>query len=268
MHSSWSLLFNDPDFWALLSKDHFVMLSSVCRQFRSDIPQRVAIMALFRDKPIKKVAVFRLLPLSVNDVLGLRSPVDFLTALAIAEKKCGGFDRCLAILREKGLQCWIQDGERRMKKRMVFEAELGRLGVTDLPTTDPLYRAAVITQQRVMESVAVWGYATTDAELLAWQIFNPYTAETDLARRLVTSRTTFRTIEYDAVLACLKDAMGYWYKGVNADVRTALGAIRAARAKRASGCTIVLLSHQKLLVGRVTIRPWPRPPPSLVSAVD
>ena len=265
MHSCWPLLFNDPDFWSLLSKDHLAILSSTCRSFRSDIPQRVAMMALFKDKPIRKVALFRLLPLSVNDVLGMRSPVDFWTAFLIAEAKSGGFDRCLATMREKGLSCWVAGGERRVRKRMAFEAELRRLGITELPTLDPVYRAAMVTQNRAMLSVAVWRYETTDAELVSWTIFNPYTTEIDLARRLASSRVTFRAIEYDTLVQLLKDAMGHYFKGINACVREALGVIRLARARGEKGCTVVLLANQKLMVGLVSIKPWPRPPQMAVA---
>ena len=230
-HPAWTLLLNDPDFWSLLNKDHLPLLSSTCRSFRSDIPQRVAIMALFKDRPIKKVTLFRLLPLSVNDVLGLRSPVDFLTAFSIAEKKSGGFDRCLAIVREKGLLCWAQDGEKRAKKRAHFEAQLARLGVTDLPTADPVYRAAMITQSRGMDSVAVWTFETADREL--------------------PSRIT----EYAAIMQMLRLAVGFWYKGVNRDARSALAAVRAARAAGRDRCTVVLLSSYCLIVGLVTLKP-------------
>ena len=77
MNAAWSVLFNDPDFWLLLDKEHLGMLSSVCRSFRSDIPHSVAILSLFSQKVVKKVSLFRILPLSVRDVLNIRSPVDF-----------------------------------------------------------------------------------------------------------------------------------------------------------------------------------------------
>ena len=53
------------------------MLSSVCAPFRRDIPQRVAILSLFTQTVVKKASLFRLLPLSVRDVLSIRSPVNF-----------------------------------------------------------------------------------------------------------------------------------------------------------------------------------------------
>jgi hypothetical protein len=77
MNSSWSVLLNSPDFWALLEKEHLGMLSSVCRSFRAEIPHRVAIFSLFHGKTVKKVNLFKILPLSVRDVLNMRSPVDF-----------------------------------------------------------------------------------------------------------------------------------------------------------------------------------------------
>ena len=266
-HAAWSVLFNDPDFWSLLSKDHLAMLSSTCRSFRSDIPQRVAITTVFKDLPIKKVALFRLLPLSVNDVLGMRSPVDFLKAFLIAEAKSGGFDRLISIVREKGWQLWVDVGENRARRRAAFEAELTRLGVVELPTGDPIYRAALVTQQRAMSRVAFWQYSTTDRELLPFSIFNPYTAEVDLARRLACSRSTFRRVEYDTVLQLLRMTFSQFYKGINADCRTALGVIRAARDGGKDRCTVVLLSHGCLLVGAVRIDPWPRPPQTL-AAID
>jgi len=77
MNSSWLVLLNSPDFWGLLDKEHLGMLSSVFRLFRAEIPHRTAILSLFSQKVVKKVSLFRILPLSVRDVLNLRSPVNF-----------------------------------------------------------------------------------------------------------------------------------------------------------------------------------------------
>ncbi len=77
MSASWLILFNSPDFWAMLEKEHLGMLSSVCRSFHAEIPQRVAILSLFSQKVVKKVNLFKILPLSVRDVLNIRSPVNF-----------------------------------------------------------------------------------------------------------------------------------------------------------------------------------------------
>lgn len=260
MHTAWSILFHCPEcFWSLLSKEHLALLSSTCQSFRADIPQRVAIMALFKDKPIKKVNLFRLLPLSVHDVLGMRSPVDFLAAFAIAERKAGDFHNCLGIMREKGWFCWITEGEKRAKRRQGFEDELKRLGVVDLPVSDPIYRAALVLQNRAMDSVAVWQYETTDKELLPCDIYNPYAAPLDLDRRLAYSRTKFLSNEYPAILQMLRLAMSYYYRGVNADVRQAMQTIRAARTNNQERCTVVLLSHQCLMIGLVEIRKWVGP---------
>jgi hypothetical protein len=77
MHAAWSVLFNDPDFWHRLDKEHFCSLTSVCKTFRADIPQRVAILSLFENRMVKKVNLFRIMPLSVHDVMSIRSPVNF-----------------------------------------------------------------------------------------------------------------------------------------------------------------------------------------------
>ena len=89
-HAVWSILFNNPDFWLHLDKDLFCSLTSVCKTFHADIPQRVAIMSVFRDKVVKKVNLFRILPLSVYDVLSIRSPVNFI--------EVGGSTRLLSLI--------------------------------------------------------------------------------------------------------------------------------------------------------------------------
>jgi len=124
MHAAWSIVLCHDGFWAHLCKDHLGLITSTCSSFRSDTSQRVAIFALFKHcRPVKKAALFRLLPLSVGDVAGLRSPVDFLTAFTIAERRAGGFDRCLAVVREKGWRCWLQSAVRLGKRRRHVENE-------------------------------------------------------------------------------------------------------------------------------------------------
>jgi hypothetical protein len=83
VHAAWLILFNDPDFWRRLDKECFCALTSACKLFHEDIPQRVAIMSLFQGKVVKKVSLFRILPLSVHDVMSIRSPVNFLEVVCI-----------------------------------------------------------------------------------------------------------------------------------------------------------------------------------------
>ena len=257
---AWSILLSHDVFWAHLCKEHLPLLPSTCRSFRSDVPQRLAIRVLFRDKPIRKATLFRLLPLSVYDVVTMRSPVNFLAAFAIAERKAGGFENCLAMMREKGWRCWLEVGEKRMKKRIAFEEELKRLGVPELPVDNALYRSAVIQQQRGLEKVVVWRYSTTDMELLPWQQLNPYESADEVNFRLELSRNRFVVYEYNELLMCLKTAMGHFFKGINIQVRETIKEIRSARREMKQQCVVVALKHQCLLVGVVEIRSWQRPP--------
>ena len=113
MNAAWSIVLGHECFWGHLSKDHLGLVASTCSSFRADISQRVAIFALFRGrKPVKKAVLFRLLPLRARDLGVLRSPVDFLAAFSIAEREVGGFDRCLAAVREKGWCCWLESAVR------------------------------------------------------------------------------------------------------------------------------------------------------------
>ena len=86
----WDLLFMMPEFWDELDKDVFCMLRLACKSFKAMIPERDVIMRIFKGKMVKKVDLFRILPLSVNDVIRIRSPVDFTEAFRISERKAGG----------------------------------------------------------------------------------------------------------------------------------------------------------------------------------
>jgi hypothetical protein len=69
-------------------------------------------MCIFRNCVVKKVELFRFLPLTVYDVMKLRSSVNFVHAFKIAERKAGGFANCMAMVRERSLYAH-NDRERR-----------------------------------------------------------------------------------------------------------------------------------------------------------
>ena len=100
-HSAWAILFQQDYFLQRLGK-HGIHLRAACAEFRRDFPEDMFIRAVFNGVRIRKVDVFRLLPLSVNDVLRLRSPLLFSDAFAVAIRRSGGFERCMDIVREKG----------------------------------------------------------------------------------------------------------------------------------------------------------------------
>ena len=182
-----------------------------------------------------------------------------LQAFLIAERKSGGFDNCLALVRERGWRCWVESGEKRALFRSHIEQLLRDKGVSEIPSSDPVYRSAV--RQRSVERVAVWSYACTYEALVSW--YDPYTNErigtmtAGLGQRLEFSRALHKSQEYEQLLKTLRQAVGYWYKGINADVRRILELIGAVRASgRETQITAVLVSNHVLIVGTVLFSHW------------
>ena len=77
-------------------------MRAVCSDFRRDFPEGLFIHAVFRGVRIRSVDIFRLLPLSVSDVIQLRSPILFYDAFSVALRRHGSFERCMRIVRENG----------------------------------------------------------------------------------------------------------------------------------------------------------------------
>ena len=185
-------------------------------------------------------------------------PLDtFTQAFLIAERKSGGFDNCLALVRERGWRCWVENGEKRARFRLHIEELLRDKGVREIPASDPVYRSAV--RQRSIERVAAWSYSCTYEALVPW--YDPYTNDrtmtAGLGQRLEFSRALHESHEYEQLLRTLRRAVGYWYKGINADVRSTLKLMRAVRASgKETKVTVVLVSNRVLMVGTVFFSHW------------
>ena len=241
MHAVWNLLLQNPDFWDTVSKHELCILRLVCKEFRSSIPVREAVLHIFKNKTIKKVNLFRILPLSVNDVLRIRSPVSFIEALKIAERKCGGFDNCLAIMRERGQNLWDVECTRRTEARKEVDASLRANGVlTQL--NDPIYEAAI---KKGIVKVAVWRCKYV---YVHWGSGNH-----EVAYHIAGH---FAHTEFEVLLSKLHIAMGRWYKGIHKDVRSTIEALRVARSQGVAERVHVQISNNTLVVGLVSFGPW------------
>jgi hypothetical protein len=249
-HDAWHVLFFNPFFWEQTGK-HGLGLRKVCKSFRNEIPEQFAIEASFRNVLIRKVEIFRLFPLSVYDVVRMRSPLLFVDAFKLAMKKTGGFGFCIAVMREKGVVLWNTAGLKRECIRSKLNAELKAGGVSWV-VTGPLIDS-VVSGKKNVDSAVVWRYDCFTEELPHWQAFRP---SPDAQPRIM-----HKLWEYDTILFCLHDAVGYWYKGINRDVLCILEEIRRARLSHASGNPICCMHHQhiagrKFLFGIVQFRPW------------
>ena len=258
-HPAWNLLFYNPFFWTSVGKDGFA-LRGVCRAFRSDIPDLVSIAAVFAGRRCRKVTLFRLLPLSVSDVVGMRSPAVFLEAFAIAIRKAGGFDNCLALLRERGWQSCCEAGlKRRMAKDRVdgLIRDSGFSGIID--SHNPVYASAITTRRRVDRAV-VWKYACSYEGLLPWEQCNPWESVDGMRRaRMLHWRVELRTL-----LKLLHDVVGFWYKGIHGDVAKIEAFIRRVRESGgnvAGNCVQhQLISGGVLIIGDIRFFVWVPPP--------
>ena len=255
-HSAWILLFNDPDFWLCLGKSGF-MLRLVCKEFHSDIPEPVAIRAIFRSTLCRKVDLFRLLPLSVNDVVRMRSPVNFVAAFDIAVRRWGSFESCMAFVREWG---WVSWRAANMKRRLARERINGFIktaGLVDpIDVDNPVYVSAISNRKRVDRAV-VWRYSCTFEGLLPREQYDPYQS----ANGVVLSRMAHSNMEFKSLLCCLHDAIGFWYKGIRCDARNIETFIRGIRSGVVLGPGKNVVQHQivsggVLVVGVITFSVW------------
>ena len=249
-HDAWHILFFNPFFWEQTGK-HGLNLRRVCKDFKKDIPEQSAIEAAFTGILIRKVQLFRIFPLSVYDVMGMRSPLLFVDAFRLALKKTGGFEFCIAVMRDKGWVLWNSTGVKRETTKARLNSELLAGGIT-WTVTGPLFEAA-ISGRRSVESARVWRFDCFTEEIPHWQTFCPSQRE--------PPRTLYTLWEYDTVLFCLHDAVGHWYKGINHDVLEIIGEIKRARLSTAAGNPICCIHHQhiaakKFLFGVIRFRPW------------
>lgn len=262
-HTMWAILFYDPLFWESVGKRGLMMLRAVCREFRLDVPEQLAIRAIFRNALCRKVDLFRMLPLSVSDVVRMRSPVSFVAAFDIAVRRWGGFETCMAFVREWG---WINWNAADMKRRAAKEGvdalirEAGLDCVVD--ENNPVYQSIVAGRKRV-ERVVMWRYACTFEDLLPRAQFDPY----DCADGVAVSRRLFANMEFNTLLRLLKDAVGFWYKGVHGDARAVEKFLRGVRNNEANVAAQKLvdgsceLQHQLitghvLLIGAISVGVW------------
>lgn len=260
IHPAWGLLFYNPQFWSSTGKTGFTLLRAACRGFRADIPEHLVIRAVFRGKVCKKVDLFRLFPLSVNDVVRMRSPMDFLAAFDIAIRKVGGFENCMAFVRDCGWRNWCEaDSKRRalVERLDTLIRDAGFSGCVD--GQNPAYRSAVSNKKRVSR-VVVWRYTCTYEGLLPREQFDPWQQAGQ--EGVILSRRLHANQEFQALLHTLRDAVGFWYKGIHGDVRSVEASIRAVRDQSVwieGGRNI--LQHQAisggmLLLGLVTFQLW------------
>lgn len=260
-HPAWGLLFYNPQFWALAEKAGFVLLRSACKAFRRDIPERLVIRAIFRGKVCKKVDLFRLFPLSVNDVVRMRSPMDFLAAFDIAVRKVGGFGSCMAFVRDSGWRNRCDAASKRRASAERLESLIRGAGFAGcVDALNPAYCAALANRRRVGR-VVVWRYACTFEGLLPREQFDPW-QQGGGAEGVLLSRRLHANSEFQTLLHTLRDAMGFWYKGIHGDVRSVEASIRAVRADGGRGCDNTnTLQHQAissgvLFIGLITFRLW------------
>ncbi len=220
----------------------------VCSDFRKAIPEKFAIESAFAGVLIRKVEIFRLFPLSVYDVVSMRSPLLFVDAFRMALGKTGGFDFCIAVMREKGWTLWNSIGVKREAMRSKLNSELIAGGIS-WPVTGRLFQAAVSGKKKVL-SAAVWRLDCLAEELPHWQAFQPSPG--------APQRIAYARWEYEEVMFRLHGAVGFWYKGINHDVRCI---IKEIRCRRASGRTADCMHHQhvaakKFIFGVIIFRPF------------
>jgi hypothetical protein len=249
-HDAWHVLFFNPFFWEQTGK-RGLDLRGVCRSFRAEIPERVAIEAAFKDALIRKVEVYRLFPLSISDVVRLRSPLLFVDALRLAIRKTGSFEFCIAVVRDKGWTLCNTVGFQRNQHRAKLVAELAAGGVT-WSVDGELFESAV-SRRRNVESAVVWRHDSFIQELTHMD-----------ECRLLPENDMFllhNQWEHGRILMCLRTAVGFWYKGINRDARSVCAGISRARRSHAEGRPVCRMHHQhiaagKFIFGVVDFRPW------------
>jgi hypothetical protein len=250
MHDAWHILFFNPLFWEQTGK-HGLKLREVCKQFKKGIPEQYAIESAFAGVLIRKADIFRLFPLSVHDVVRMRSPLLFVDAFKIAVKKTKGFDFCIAVVREKAILLWNSAGMKRAHLRARLDGELRAGGVT-WTMTGPLFEAAV-SGRRTVDGAVVWYFDCFIEQIPGWQTFRPTPG--------APSRTMYQLWEQETILFLIRDAVGFWYKGINKDVTSVLRGIGQARQSHAEGRPICRMHHQhiaakKFIFGIIRFHPF------------
>lgn len=228
--------------------------------FRSEIPDHVAIASIFRAKRCRKVTLFRLLPLSVNDVVSMRSPAMFLDAFTIAIRKAGGFQNCMAILRDKGWRSWCEKDMKRCIAKDRIDGLIRDSGFSGrIEYLDPVYISAITSRRRIDRAV-VWRYNCTYEGLLPWEKYNPWNSEDGVRR----AQALHSSVELRTLTGLLHDVVGFWYKGIHGDVFKIETCVRMVRE---CGIQLVgdVLQHQMisggvLIVGEIKFHVWVPPP--------
>ena len=250
MHDAWHILFFNPYFWEKTGK-HGLKLRSVCKRFNDAIPEQYAIESAFSGVLIRKADIFRLFPLSVHDVVRMRSPLLFVDAFKIAVRKTNGFDFCIAVMREKACLLWNSVGIKRMHLRAKLDEEL-RAGGVSWAMNGSLYEAA-ISGRRMVDRAVVWYFDCFTEQIPCWQTFRPSPG--------ASPRTMYQLWEQETILFLIRDAAGFWYKGINKDVVSVLQGIGQARRSYAEGRPICRMHHQhiaakKFIFGIIRFHPW------------
>ena len=230
-HPAWNLLFHNPEFWDHLTKLHMCCLLGTCKEFKTSIPERDALLRVFKGVSMKKVDLFHLFPLTVHDVLKIRSPVRFTDAFQIAERKVKGFPYCMALIREKGWRLWCKRDKHRTECKKKIEELLRSNGTVSFPYDHPaLERFA----DRCISRAVVWQYTwTTHPSLHTAHVFH-----------------------YNQVLTAIQQAYGYWYKGIHGDTKTAICAINNAMANPTTTEYVhVAFANTILAIGVVSFHP-------------
>jgi hypothetical protein len=115
----------------------------------------------------------------------------------------------------------------------------------------PLYDA-VISFRKHVERAAVWKFETTFEGVGS---MDPYVYGMDMAI------TSCGIQERRQIVALLRDATGYFYKGIHKDVDSVMRAIRLGRSD--GGVCVVyhhLVSAKVFMVGEIRFRVWTRRP--------
>jgi len=228
-HSSWDLLFHNPDFWDLLSKHHLCHLRSTCKEFHARIPEREAVLRVFRNAWMRKADLFRLLPLTVYDVLKLRSPVRLTDALRIAERRTKGFEACIAIVRDKGGRLCSERSQHRAERLHDIEDALlqqsnGAAAAFLQPPTHPVLERAVTSASNI-------------ARVVYWHL--EFDGPVSFPR------------SYKRILNTIQQAHGYWYKGIHGDTLAATRAVFDAAQAAKPHCVHFAFAHNTLTMGVV-----------------
>jgi hypothetical protein len=258
-HTAWGLLFYNPFFWKLLKK-HGFKLREVCHAFHNDIPEHEAMTAIFESKQCRKVTLFSLLPLSVNDVVKMKSPMVFLDAFSIAVRKAGGFDNCMAIMRDRG---WRRVCEIGRKRKLVEDniASIIRSAGLEVPfdILNDVYRSVSIARCHITRAV-MWNYSCSYEGLVEWEQYDPYQSTGGVRR----SRRMHAREELIALRTMFCRVVGFWYKGIRCDVFKAEGFIRGVREGNSRSSDNVYRHHMisggVLMIGIITFHTWIPPP--------